>query len=1568
MRKLLLGVLLCALAVMFISCGTPAAVITLDESKVDIAVGETHEFKFTVENGVGTATYEVADTSIISIENAVVKGLKEGTTTVHMVVVADDKANTTREANITVQVTEKRTVAISFKSDVAGFTKASETVKYGTTYTLPQEGPAIDGYKFLGWSLNGTDYVTELANLQADQEVKAVYEALKYTLTKDVNGETSSETVAWGTVVALSAISVPGYDFLGWALEKDGTTYVTEVEVKADATVYACLAVKKATITFELAEGKCDQCASLTAAVIGSTIDLSKLEPVKEGYNFVGWSTTEDGTSFVTEYVVEGDAKIYAIYQAILLTVEYELNGGAVYSSVNAVQYGTKLTLPSPTKVGSKFLGWTTTEDGTSYITEIDNVKANVKVYAHWEEEAFKIIYNLNNGTNYSGAPATIKASEEVTLGTPTRDGYSFLGWSTTEYANKFVTVLKNISADVVLYAKWTEGIVATPNTIESVIAGLAGGEKVVLVAGDYPGITINKPCTILGPNAYVDPNNEDRADEASFASVINVTANNVVINGIRLTADANITITNAQDVSVEYVLCQDTLMGSGNISTKAPVIAGNVKNLAVNFCRWEKSSAGSQNRNMILYGHGIENLTMTYNYFAGNKANYNDGIKIENSANGANISGVPFTYGVKGDVEISHNTFVDFQQYVIWIRDYREGNYVIEDNTFKNIGENDSHACLSFIAYTGESGGAVNVSMSYNTVESSKYLLRIDAMPTTAKVDVNNNIYKANAGTNAIHNKVSGLTVNASGNYFDSAVAFIGVSESNRVDSADAVATWASANAKEYNISYDLNGGKWTAKKMSMDEVIVDLLADLTVYYNKEATVANIHEISETAPVTMYGFFDTNKTKWGWLKDYLIDCRGKDANRSSGKSYLTDNNNSYWRYEVKGFVTKSAWGSWPYSADYSSLDFRDAFDAVAPMGEAKPGASKYSSGVATKLEEPTIEGKSFGGWMNEVGQIFKTIPASMEGDLNLKATWEETVYPNLVQISNFPTAGLKLYESLQLEWVVSPSSASNQNVTFASTDEKVFTVDKRGVITAKSLGDAKLRVKLEANEKYELLVDVHVYKGDYFTASYETNSFVTVGNSINLIAFYNDAMGQAQKVTWSSVTPDIATVEAGKVTAVKEGLATIRATYNDKTFDFVVTVLPEELSEQLQFIVDNHISNAKTTYNLLIGSGGGEGSYYYDVIGSVNNLLFDDFTIDRTYYDKLNVAGDAGKNNGLMNTVEFVTVHYTGNMAYTSDADNNADYFNEPSYAASIHYVTGRTNLEKYVGSSKKYNEDEYYAFAVLSEKYKGWHASDSSQGEHKWLPTGVMWQDGDPVYPEWSVSKNGKFTINGKETTVQIPAHPDGATVTGPTFKLNGTEYKTINDMGLSYKIVNGEYYMGNTYWGTQRAGKCICNIGGNHNSIGIESCVDKGSDLMHTWHVTAQLVADILVRNNLDITRVVGHHFFSGKDCPQPLLEDDGDLWWDFIKMVKAEYERITTYKDAEVTAKAVKADGVLRNNGLLVQDDQAHCVTYEVSVVINGVTQKITLATCVESYYECNCKRTKDSLQIEGFEII
>jgi N-acetylmuramoyl-L-alanine amidase CwlA len=159
-----------------------------------------------------------------------------------------------------------------------------------------------------------------------------------------------------------------------------------------------------------------------------------------------------------------------------------------------------------------------------------------------------------------------------------------------------------------------------------------------------------------------------------------------------------------------------------------------------------------------------------------------------------------------------------------------------------------------------------------------------------------------------------------------------------------------------------------------------------------------------------------------------------------------------------------------------------------------------------------------------------------------------------------------------------------------------------------------------------------------------------------------------------------------------------------------------------------------------------------------------------------------------------------------------------------------------------------------------------------------------------------------------------------------------------------------MGTTWWAyTQVYEGRICSTGGNYNSIGIESCVNKGSDLWYTWQLTAQLVARLMDANDLDITRVRGHHFYTAKDCPQPMLANDQEIWYEFLELVEAEYELLTKYSDYEITFESHNPE-ILDNNGRIIkQPSETTCVTYTLTFTKDGNSQSITLGSMVQGLY-------------------
>ena len=615
---------------------------------------------------------------------------------------------------------------------------------------------------------------------------------------------------------------------------------------------------------------------------------------------------------------------------------------------------------------------------------------------------------------------------------------------------------------------------------------------------------------------------------------------------------------------------------------------------------------------------------------------------------------------------------------------------------------------------------------------------------------------------------------------------------------------------------------------------------------------------------------------------------------------------------------------------------------------------TEYRGGQVIALPQISLaNGLQFLGWYDNpefTGSPVTSIKSTDSGNKKFYAKWEDEILPEKITINTI--SELLLFTTHQLVWSITPDNATDKSVEFFSSNEAVATVNAKGLITAHANGTVTITVKVYGNRKLDVVFDIVVYTPDYIDGAYKTNSYVGVNEVIELNADIVRKDGSGESVAWKSLNPEIATVDIdGNVRGVAKGLATIVAydpSNPELQLEFVVTVLDGETSELLQLVLKNHESNVFTRYNLNIGN-----TYNKDILGSVSKLLFNyDYQIDDSRKDT-EVEKNTGDYYLDMTSVEFITVHYTGNMAAGADAKANANYFVGDN-AVSIHFTTGNDGI-----------------YQCLDLKDGGYHAGDSGAynvvGAFKWIPSGVKVGENDPMYPEFTISNDFYYEINGHKTTIPMPKpwnyesrgtdhilNSDGTISSNSAFKQSGFTNRTpesfINDQGLPFTIVDGEYYMGTTWWAyTQVYEGRICSTGGNRNSIGIESCVNEGSDLWYTWQITAQLVARLMYDQELDITRVRGHHFFTAKDCPQPMLENDLEIWWEFLELVEAEHEVYTDYRDAQISFESHNSDIVNSNGRVVKQPNETTCATYTITITKDGKTETITLGSMVKGLY-------------------
>ncbi|MFP4178022.1 MAG: Ig-like domain-containing protein [Acholeplasmataceae bacterium] len=132
-----------------------------------------------------------------------------------------------------------------------------------------------------------------------------------------------------------------------------------------------------------------------------------------------------------------------------------------------------------------------------------------------------------------------------------------------------------------------------------------------------------------------------------------------------------------------------------------------------------------------------------------------------------------------------------------------------------------------------------------------------------------------------------------------------------------------------------------------------------------------------------------------------------------------------------------------------------------------------------------------------------------------------------------------------------------------------------------------------------------------------------------------------------------------------------------------------------------------------------------------------------------------------------------------------------------------------------------------------------------------------------------------------------------------------------------------------------------GGNRNGIGIEMSVAQNEDMYRTWQRTAKLVADLLVRYNLPRDHMAYHQDFSGKTCPNTLI--NSGLRPLFETFADIEYVIRSQYSDAEIDFESHDPEYLDDHGRIIEMPDRALTVSYTITVTHDGSTESRTFYT-------------------------
>ena len=174
-----------------------------------------------------------------------------------------------------------------------------------------------EGYSFTAWSLEneeeGFDFTTEITK---DLKLYSNYKVIENEVIFNDENRITTKVVVWGKkVTPLDNLGKEGYTFKYWSLEKNGTKFDFDTQIKSSTTLYAVYEIITYDVEFYV-DNEIVETLTIDYNGVINENDIPNAE--KETYKFLGWREEDSEDNFDFDTHILKNYKLYSYYEPII--------------------------------------------------------------------------------------------------------------------------------------------------------------------------------------------------------------------------------------------------------------------------------------------------------------------------------------------------------------------------------------------------------------------------------------------------------------------------------------------------------------------------------------------------------------------------------------------------------------------------------------------------------------------------------------------------------------------------------------------------------------------------------------------------------------------------------------------------------------------------------------------------------------------------------------------------------------------------------------------------------------------------------------------------------------------------------------------------------------------------------------------------------------------------------------------------------------------------------------------------------------------------------------------------